>query len=484
MLKKQNNLTDPASDLPIVKSLNRFFSSELYLITFAYICVFSSVVGYKLYIPCLWLLISTSVYNAVFNTDTRPLLAPFFMAFYALGADTNSLAEDPSGSVFAAYGKAELIQLFIIIALWLISVFYRLTVNGNLKLLISQKNHFLFGLLIFDAALLLNGSFSRSMSFDSLLYALLCIIGLTLSYLLIRAILFNTVNTVEYLCKTVICFGYTVFLQLCVLYLELIYTGKLLYYTPGGNLLGLNRYDIVLPWGVSTMIGATVIMAIPAALYLAYTKNKGAFYYVSAFIFLCGAVMVNARAAMLGGALCFLAGAVLCSFFGKNRFTCHICNCVLILLSGLAVLALTIKSGGFSTLLKYLRVTTGDSGRLESWKDGMRAFLTAPIFGNGLTDPSSTVPNDYSVMYHNIVVQLLASVGIFGMLAFLLHIKDLFTLTFKKFSREKLLLFLSPVLIIIVSLFDNFFFYLNFQLIYGAFLAAIEFKNNETDILS
>lgn len=484
MLNKQNNLTNPASDVSMIKSLNRFFSSELYPMIFAYICVFSSAIGYKLYIPCLWLLIFTSVYNAIFNTDTRPLIVPFFMAFYALGTDTTTLIDNPSGSVFAAYGKTELIQLFMIIALWILSVFYRLAVNGNLKLLTSQKNHFLFGLLIFDAALLLNGSFSGSMSFNSLLYALLCVIGLTLSYLLIRAILFNTVNTVEYLCKTVVCFGHTVFLQLCILYIKLIYTGKLLYYTPGGNLLGLNRYVIVLPWGVSTMIGAAIIMAIPAALYLAYTKNKGSFYYISAFIFLCGAIMVNARAAMLGGALCFLTGAVLCSFFGTNRFTCHICNCILLLISGLAILALTIKSGGFFTLLKYLRVTTDDSGRLEVWEEGLRAFFTAPIFGNGLTDPTSAIPNDYSVMYHNIVVQLLASLGIFGMLAFLFHIKDLFMITFNKFSKEKLLLFLSPILIITVSLFDNFFFYLNFQMIYGAFLAAIEVKNNEKNILS
>ena len=67
-----------------------------------------------------------------------------------------------------------------------------------------------------------------------------------------------------------------------------------------------------------------------------------------------------------------------------------------------------------------------------------------------------------------------ASCGILGISALLLHIKDFFILAFRRARLDRLFLLAVPVMILTMSLVDNFFFYLNLQIFYVAFLCLAE----------
>jgi UDP-N-acetylglucosamine:LPS N-acetylglucosamine transferase len=77
-------------------------------------------------------------------------------------------------------------------------------------------------------------------------------------------------------------------------------------------------------------------------------------------------------------------------------------------------------------------------------------------------------------MYHSIIIQFLGSMGIVGLVMFLVHIKHVAEIMIRSFSGEKLLLLLVPFGVIVASMVDNFFFYSNCQIFYAVFLALAE----------
>jgi len=431
----------------------------------------------------MWTLTFFVTFGLIFNPDTKPFLAPFFMLYYAIGSDATYFVNNPSQNILGSIAPKDLLQMYIMAAVILSSLFFRLAISGKFRQLFKQKNHFIFGLLLFSAALLTNGLFSQNQNFENFLYGALAVVGLAVAYLAIRAVLLQTENTVEYLCYASFCLGYTVLAQFAVLCVKLYKAGHLFRLSASGSVIGILETWMYLPWGVSNMIGAVVIMSIPSAIYLACSRKHCVFYYISSFLFLLCAFITMGRTSMVIGALAFTAGVIICSFFNKNSFACHIVNIAGILTLGGVILLYFLRSGYVSNVLErilsFFRLNQDGGSRLKLWKLGISDFQAAPIFGYGLINPNGSAANDYSNMYHNVIVQVLASLGIFGILSFAVHIKELITATFKKLTKEKLTLFLTPAMILATSMFDNFFFYLNFQMIYVAFLAAIEFINDE-----
>ena len=72
------------SDCRIIKLYNKFQSSAVYPVLFAAVCVFSSVMGNGVYIPCVWVLTCAVVLGLLVNPDTKTFLVPFFLFFTAL----------------------------------------------------------------------------------------------------------------------------------------------------------------------------------------------------------------------------------------------------------------------------------------------------------------------------------------------------------------------------------------------------------------
>ena len=133
----------------------------------------------------------------------------------------------------------------------------------------------------------------------------------------------------------------------------------------------------------------------------------------------------------------------------------------------------------FEDILSCLRLEANkDSGRYLLWENGISDFKNNVWFGAGFADggyPEGIGENNfYSRMYHCILVQLPGAMGIVGCIAFLIHAVEMAILSFKRPSSDKFLMICLPIMIILMSLLDNFFFYLQFQIFYGVFLAAAE----------
>jgi O-antigen ligase len=185
---------------------------------------------------------------------------------------------------------------------------------------------------------------------------------------------------------------------------------------------------------------------------------------------------------MVAGTFAFLIGLVLCCTGGKRKLSNRICFAALIVI-GASVIAWLIHKAGtlelaWSKFADIMRLDSAAGERSNMREVGYNDFLASPIFGAGFDKGyfvgEAKRPNFFSGMYHCIVAQIPASMGIVGCVAFVAHAFELLKLFFVKFSAPKFLLMMIPFMILVMSLVDNFFFYPNFQIFYGVFLALAE----------
>ena len=256
----------------------------------------------------------------------------------------------------------------------------------------------------------------------------------------------------------------------------------------------INRELFSAAWGLVTIVAAVIACGIPAALYLARNKKWPLLCFLLAVVFFGSSFVVNVRSAMIFGGLSLIFGTI-CSLSGKNKRKMRVVVCafLLIVLIALLVLLRTMPDGGeefIKDIAQTLRLdfSKGETNlqkllgsRYDIWVGGIKDFLRAPLFGVGFVSGDFALNRVYDNMYHNIIIEFMGSMGIVGILAFLFHVFVILKVLFRKFSANKLLLLGVPLIILGMSLFDNFFFYPNFIIIYAAFLACAELYDESSE---
>ena len=132
-----------------------------------------------------------------------------------------------------------------------------------------------------------------------------------------------------------------------------------------------------------------------------------------------------------------------------------------------------------------------DNERFGIYRDGLGAFLDAPIFGQ------TFYPIDYSVYdfatldefssffpprWHNTVIQILASAGLVGIAAYIAHRASTVVLFVKKRSRINTYIAISILALLGMSLVDCHFFNVGPVLFYSTMLAVAEFGREKENI--
>ena len=472
----------------IISFIVKLQNTAIYPAIFAAICVISGTNGKEVYLPCIYILTALSVFAGLFSSDLKVFLVPAFLIYYSIGMDVGE--KYYCYATPRPYFDLSAIPHFVICAVLLISVLvYRLIQSGALKEMLKKRGLFFWGIIFMDAALLLNGVFSSSWKPESLLYGALAAFVLTLFYCMFLVIISRSKDGVSFACKTLISLGFLVSGQVIVTMLRLYSHDNLIVSTLSG-IEHINRMMLSMSWGLPTIIGAIIVLPIPASLYLARSHRFPVFHYFCAIFFWVMSVIIDTRSAILFGGLALLAGIIFCCISGKNRRVIRIMTlvlAVLIILTVVWLLFLNTRQGErvLEKLLDFLRLDFDDQketdmyssifgSRSELWKRGIKDFISAPVFGAGFMSGGVEADEVYNKMYHNVFIEFLGSMGVFGLLAFLIHLKHGLEAIFRRYSLDKLLLLAVPISILAMSLLDNFFFYPNFQIIYAAFLACAE----------
>lgn len=475
--------------VPIIGFLVEFQKTVWYPILFAVLCVISGTHGYNVYLPIMWILCAFVVFSVIFTDDNKVFITPLFIMYLAIGFDKlPSSFVSSNGNMLAVFDKKAFVGIIVCATVAIGAFFVRLIADGSVASAFKKRGGLTRSILALDTAFLLNGLFGANYSIKNLLYGAIMAFGLTASYFLIGGMLERSENVLLYACKVSVCTSYTVLFQIAWLLCENYLNGTLIY--KAYNLI--IKDNLNLGWGVSTVICAVLVLGIPSAFYMAKNCKLPYLSCISATLFLGGAIMMDCRSAVFIGLAVLAVCTVITCISGKNRVHCRIYTVLLIIAIAITVVYFIshpdILPDEIERILKtILKSHKGFSGREKLWKNGIEDFLSSPVFGIGFNDGGYLEDanlNVYSNMYHCIGIEFLGATGIFGCLAFLFHIVQLMILLFKKISWDKLLIIMVPAMILGMSLVDNFFFYFNFQIFYGAFLVFTEIYNNEKTVPS
>ena len=467
--------------IPVIKFLVDFQKSVFYPIIFGIICVISSFCSVEVYLPLIWLLAAGVIFSALFTDDLKVFLVPFLMIYYAIGMDFEDSFVLTNGDIFARFELNALIHFIICGSLMAISLLVRMIWDRSILLPFKKRGAFLLGILCLDVVFLLNGIFSDRWIPMDLLYGALNAVVVTVTYLIFLGIFRSSKDAIPFLFKVMLCFGFMVFAQILILGCDLYAAGEFFYRDAEGQIVSVARDKIFLSWGLSTIIGAASVVAIPSAFYFASRCKASIAFIMSACVFLSVAFLINTRSALLCGIIIMLLCVIICCNVGEAKKINRIWTAIIAFIGVIVGVVLIIKldmSAIIQEIASIFRLDTGSAGRIWLWESGLEDFIQFPVFGVGFAHGGNadgiTYSNVYSNMYHNIFVEFMGSMGVIGVVAFFVHIGEIIKAIVSRFSLKKLLLMATPLLILSMSLFDNFFFYPNFQIVYTAFLVATE----------
>ena len=457
-----------------------------YPIVFALLGVLSSSFGWHVYVPVFYLMALSVVFAALFCDDVKVMLVPLLMAYYAIGSDKGLSIDVSRGDVLGAFELPGLVNMLVAGGIMFAAVAVRLSREGVLRIALKKRGRLAGGFACMAAAFMLAGAFSPEWEPINLAYGLLMAIGLGAMYFIVLAAGDRTSGLVRYVCELCVVLGVMISAEAWILIARAA-SGGVLLKTENGNFTGsIDREVLVLGWGEANLIAGTLVALIPPVMYFAYSGRPSVMPHVAALFMYATIVVLNARTSMLIGLIVLAACIGLCCV-GKNKSTNRMMSLVILAMAAFGVIIMFSVIGfdnvpGF--LANVFRLDQGDNQRFERWADGMRDFAGAPVFGVGFADGAVADAvkdaNMYSNMYHNIGVQLFGAMGLVGVAAFVWHIKGVVEICVRRFRVDRLLIMLGALSVIMTSFLDNFFFYLNVQLIYGALLAVSEKSLEET----
>lgn len=406
------------------------------------------------------------LYISLYSPDFLPII-PVLICAYVIpstennpGRSENSVFSGVTGLIVVACGAVILAAL-----VW--------RIIRDRKRLFRKNGMLTKGLLILTFAYMLSGiGFPGylSVAWKNIPYGLIQGIALLLPYWLLVGGVDWDDSPKDYL-------GWVGFGMGCLLMTEVI----TIYLTQNVIVDGvIDRTRIYMGWGMYNNLGNLLAMMIPFAFWLGLYYKKHAVGYLVGFVFLAGVFMTCSRSSMIFGTLCYSA---CCVVVPEKK---HRVRNILVFAALAAVCLLLIYiffdklHGIFIQILDNLHeVNTRFIGYREGWKQ----FLKNPVFGGSFytevdiysfanTDITSFMPP----RWHNTVIQLLASTGLVGLLAYGYHRYQTLRLMFQRRNRLQVLMSISIFVMLLGSLTDCHMFNVGPGLFYGMILAWMEKK--------
>ncbi|MBD5584574.1 MAG: O-antigen ligase family protein [Clostridia bacterium] len=418
----------------------------------------------------------TGILSVLLLENLTPLISNFlFMGIIiSEGHSPTTFGSESNASEFL-FQPAVLGQIIAVVSLYLIAIGIRIfmTVKSR-KFKLTPA---FYGLAILSFVFILNGLFSKGYSPTNLLYGFimaLCFLGV---FALMKDNVICNEKTFTDVAFAFMALSASLVLELFIKYVT----------TPDIIIAGeVNRGKLGFGWGMYNNMGMLMMLCLPSIMFIAGKHKYGYLFYGYAVLHSVATVMTMSRQAIFAIAIIFPVCLVMLLWKGKNRL-------INAIISGgaLAVLIVLIiifreKLGAIFELLT--KDIESGNGRMGLWEDAIKNFKSAPLFGTGFfvdlaNDPGfaglSLIPD----MYHNTIMQLLASCGLTGLIAYLVHRAQTIVSLVKKPSLPRIYIAVTVLSLLIVNLLDNHLFYILPTIVYSCLISILIKSENTVEMI-
>ena len=439
-----------------------FFMGNVYPIAVCALVFLGNVTALDYYFNFL---VTAAAIFALFLTDSvKPIIITVCTYIYQISIPHAPSYPTYSDFFFSGWRAPATVILIVCVGAAFSVFFFK---RGIHRKLTPKRTPLLIPLSAFSIALIVNGVFSSDWTLENLIFAILNIIVYFFWFL----ILYHGLDEKENVEKLAGYFSYVSLLISFVIVLEL----ACLYIW--GNVIvdgEITKVSVALGWGIWNLVGGALVSYIPILFYATrYPRLKWISAPLCALAYL-SCILTLSRNALLVGTLVLL----LCVFIHmrtlvKRRGLVALAIAISFLFLSVAIALAWDK---ISTLfLDYFNRLLSDNGRFSLWREAISDFSCAPIFGVGFYGytPDTATFGVLPKMAHNFVLEFLCASGIFAPITFGFWIFESARAIFKVGDSGRLILSLTPLSVLVGSLFDNFVFYIYPMFIYNVILAII-----------
>lgn len=456
--------------------VNQFLYSPYYIAFVAIISACANLFGWEL--PVWYLYAAMAVATVLFAEDALPIV-PLVCCGYVTVSASNNPAGNYGSSLFQS--KSALIQLAVIGTLLVAALVARVIFDICKPRLVKRTRRtpkLGVGFMLLGLAYLLAGmtpARDYGPQWRSALFGLVQIACLALPYFYFHyTVNWNKVNRL-YLAQVFVALGFAVTAEIVGMYVNA--------FASMAENASFGRGMLYTGWGIYNNVGFMMAFCIPFAFNLTLRLRHSYIYAIIADIFEIALLFTQSRGSILFGTAIFFACAIYtaCKLTGKYRWTT--------VGAGLGfIAAFVVICGIFHEKVACIfaamnEVGLDDSGRWEIYSEGLRQFAESAqsiFFGNGFYACGNfrwgNLPNDAFLppRYHNTIVQLLASGGIFALIMYAFHRYQTIRLCLTRRTHERIFALAAVCVLTLTSLVDCHFFNMGPGLVYSVVLVFAE----------
>ena len=446
--------------------ISAFYKGPVYPFVIAVIVVLGSITGLEVFFNFLFCALAIGAF-ALCDT-IKPIIINLCTFVYQISVKNSPFY--PSYSNYYASGWR--LPVLIIVAVTLFAfIVYFIIKNALYKGISLKKTPLLLPLLLFSAALLLNGLFSEAWSYKNLIYAGAQIIVFLFVFLFLYQGLKKEKSE-----QMGSYFAYISMLMALIISVEVFH----LYITSDSIFIdgSINKVGVALGWGIWNLVGISAVVLIPMNFY-GISKNKYPWLYFSvATLLWIVSILSMSRNALIFGTLTYAACVLIFSFVGEKKKIFRII--VLIGIVCVALFSVVFFEKIYSLFKDFFDRGLSDNGRFALWRSAFNNFLEAPIFGNGFYGFNTAVDTfgPLPESAHNTVLQLLSAGGIVSLLAYGCYRYKTVLPFIRKPNLLKTMLGISILALLLGSLLDNFIFDI-YPTFYATAALAVAVKSSE-----
>ena len=427
-----------------------------------------------------------TVFVGLFADDLAPIM-PLFILCYVTPSSTNNPGLSSEGLFFGTTA----IYLVCIVSVAVVVLLLRIALDKEfgLRRLFTTKRTLLGGMIALGIAYFLSGiTHEKYLEYanGNLLFAFIQFASIFALYFILSATVKWDQFDPDYFAWIGLIMGFVVSAEVLYLYATN-------YVIADGV---INRGNIYTGWGCYNNIGAIIGMSIPFAFYFAAKKKRSSIFLIIACLLFVMVILSGSRGSLIGTFYTLIACFIFTDFHGHYKKEYRITAMTIVSLIGAVALIFPYQLAEiFNQIPNIAHIEGGslvmnDSGRFDLYKQGWDVYLRYPIFGQ------SFYPIEYEMFsfsyseqfnsffpprWHNTIVQMLASCGTVGIIAYAYHRISTFRLYAKKRTLTNTYIFHFMMTLLIMSLLDCHFFNVGPVLFYSIALAVMEFGKEQTN---